>query len=162
MRVALQKALPQSFSLSLDVNDSSGDQAVTSATVSEDEVISVQIFGEDIQGATDITVRFEYDGGQVVYDSFDTGTVLPNAQATRQQGSTFVEISIASSGQATVNSGLVGTIRFRTLTAFSGSAIRLARADLVRGGQSQKHGSEFACCVTKSVVNEFFPFSGYE
>ncbi len=155
LQVALQRALPQSFSLSLDVNDSSGDQAVTSATVSEDEVISVQIFGEDIQGATDITVRFEYDGGQVVYDSFDTGTVLPNAQATRQQGSTFVEISIASSGQATVNSGLVGTIRFRTLTAFSGSAIRLARADLVRGGQSRSMALNLRVALQKALSTSF-------
>ena len=38
-------------------------------------------------------------------------------------------------GQATANSGLVGTVRFRTTAAFSGTAIRLVRAELSRGGQ---------------------------
>ena len=38
-------------------------------------------------------------------------------------------------GQATVNSGLVGTIRFRTTAAFSGAEIRLVHGGLVRGGQ---------------------------
>ena len=129
-----------SFSLSLDVNSAAGDQAVTSATVSADEVIAIQVFGKDIQNATGVSVRFEYDAGQVTYKSFEAGTVLPNANALTEQGTnpTFVKIGIVSfGGQSTVNSGLIGTIRFRTLAGFSGSAIRLVRAELARGGQSQ-------------------------
>ena len=75
---------------------------------------------------------------QVVYEGFDTGTVLPSAQALTEQGTnpTFVNIGLVSfGGQATVNSGLIGTIRFRTLAAFSSSAIRLARGELARSGQ---------------------------
>ena len=46
-----------------------------------------------------------------------------------------MEIGIASlGGQATANSGLVGTIRFRATAAFSGTVIRLVRAELGRGG----------------------------
>ncbi len=137
LRIALQKALPTSFSLSLDVNSAGGDQSVTSAVVSAGEGVAIQIFGEDLLGASGVSLRFEYNAAQVVYESFDAGAVLPNAQTTHQQGSAYVEISLTSSGQATVNSGLIGTIRFRTLTGFSGSAIRLVRADLVRGGQTQ-------------------------
>ena len=37
--------------------------------------------------------------------------------------------------QATNNSGLVGTIRFRTTAAFSGTELRLVRAELGRGGR---------------------------
>ncbi len=127
-----------SFSLSLDVNSAVGDQAVMSVNVSTDEVVTIQIFGKDIQNANGLAVRFEYNATQVVYEGFEVGEVLPNAQALTEQGTnpTFVEISIASfGGQATGNSGLVGTIRFRTLAAFSSTEIRLARADLGRSGQ---------------------------
>ncbi len=127
-----------SFSISLDVNSATGDQAATSVNVSADEVVAIQIFGKDIQNANGLAVRFEHNSTQVVYEGFEVGNVLPNAQALPEQGTnpTFVEISIASfGGQATVNSGLVGTIRFRTLAAFSGTEIRLVRADLGRSGQ---------------------------
>ena len=134
----LSLSAQNSFSISLDVNSTAGDQAVTSVTVSADEAVTLQIFGKDIQNTNGLAVRFEYNATQVVYEGFEVGNVLPNAQALPEQGTnpTFVEISIASFGrQVTVNSGLIGTIRFRTLTAFSGTEIRLVRADLGRGGQ---------------------------
>ena len=34
-----------SFSLSLDVNDTAGDQAVTSLNASADQIVTIQIFG---------------------------------------------------------------------------------------------------------------------
>ena len=125
-----------SFSISLDVDNASGDQAVTSLNTSADQVVAIQIFGNNIQNANGLAVRFEYDAGQVTYDGFDAGDVLPNAQALPEQGTGYVEIGIASlGGQATANSGLVGTVRFRTTTAFSGTEIRLVRAELSRGGR---------------------------
>ena len=139
IRIALQGApTPANFSLSLDVDDSAGDQAVTSANVSTDEIVAIQIFGQDIRNANGLAVRFEYDASQVTYEGFDVGDVLPNAQALPEQGTnpTFVEIGIASlGGQATANNGLVGTIRFRTTAAFSGTSIQLVRAELSRGGR---------------------------
>jgi len=137
--IALQGApTPANFSLSLDVDGSAGDQAVTSANVSTDEMVAIQIFGKDIQNANGISVRFEYDASQVTYDGFDVGDVLPNAQALPSQGTnpTFVEIGIVSlGGQATANNGLIGTVRFRTTAVFSGTEIRLVRAELGQGGQ---------------------------
>jgi len=139
IRIALQGAPPPAnFSLSLDVDSAAGDQSVTSANVSTDEMVAIQIFGTDIQNANGLSVRFEYDASQIVYEGFDAGDVLPNAQALPTQGTnpTYVEIGIASlGGQATANSGLLGTIRFRTTAAFSGTAIRLVRAELGRGGR---------------------------
>ncbi len=126
------------FSLSLDADGSAGDQAVTSLDVSANEVIAIQIFGRDVQNTNGITTRFEYDASQVVYEGFDAGSILPNAHVLSEQGTnpTFVGIGLASFGsQVTVNSGLVGTIRFRTTAAFSGTEIRLVRGDFVRGGQ---------------------------
>ena len=74
-----------SFSLSVDVDGSVGDQAVTSLNVSADQVVAIQIFGKDIQNANGLAVRFEYDASQVTYDGFDAGDVLPNAQALPEQ-----------------------------------------------------------------------------
>ena len=134
----LSVSAQSSFSLSLDVDSAAGDQAVTSFNTSADQVVAIQIFGTDIQNANALAVRFEYDTAQVTYDGFDVGNVLPSAQALPEHGTnpTFVEIGIASlGGQATANSGLVGTIRFRTTAAFSGTSIRLVRAELSQGGQ---------------------------
>ena len=125
-----------SFSLSLDLDESEGNQAIYSRAVPSDHVISIQIFGTDIQNAIGVFARFEYNTTQVVYEGFDAGDVLPNAQALIQQGSGSVEINIASlGGTATSNSGLIGTMRFRTTDAFSSTRIRLVRAELSRGGQ---------------------------
>ena len=130
-----------SFSLSLDLDGSKGDQAVTSLSVpdpSAQKNISVQIFGSDIQNADSLSTRFEYDTTQIVYEGFDTGDVLSNAQTFLDQDPPFVQINLASlSGSAIVNSGLIGTLRFRTTNAFSGTKIRLVRSELDRGGQRE-------------------------
>ena len=133
----LSLSAQNSFSLSLDVDGTAGDQAVTSLNVSAEQVVAIQIFGTGIQNANGLAARFEYDASQVVYEGFDVSdVVLPNAQALPEQGTGFVEIGIASlGGQATANSGLVGTVRFRAKAEFSGTAIRLVRAELSRGGQ---------------------------
>ncbi len=138
--VPLSLSSQSSFSLSLDVNSAAGDQAVTSVNVSPDELVTIQIFGRDIQDANGISVRFEYDAHQVVYDGFDAGDVLPNVVVLPvERGTGFVQISLgALGGQATVNTGLVGTIRFRTTAAFSGTNIRLVRGELGRGGQFER------------------------
>ena len=115
-----------------------GDQAITFLNTSTDQVVAIEIFGTGIQNANGLAARFEYDASQVVYDGFDTGDVLPNAQALPEHGTnpTYVEIGIVSlGGQATASSGLLGAIRFRTTGAFSGTEIRLMRAELSRGGR---------------------------
>ena len=93
----------------MDVNSAAGDQAATSLNVSADQIVAIQVFGKDIQNANGLAVRFEYDASQVTYEGFDTGDVLPNAQALPEQGTGYVEIGMASlGGQAAANSGLVG------------------------------------------------------
>ena len=130
-----------SFSLSLDANSAAGDQAVTSVNTSADQMVLIQVFGSSIQNASGFGLRFEYDASQVTYQGFDVGSVLPGSpQMLAEHGTnpTFVAIGIASfSGQATVSSGLVGTIRFLTTTGFSGTAVQLVRAELSRSGQSE-------------------------
>ncbi len=136
-----------SFSLSLDLDEAVGGQAMHSLNVSPDQDVSIQIFGTDIQNASDLSVRIEYDATQVVYEGFDTGDVLPNVRVQKGDSTavsrtpgqaSFVQINLASlGGSATVNSGLMGTLRFLTTDAFLGTEIRLVRAELGRGEQSE-------------------------
>ena len=129
------------FSLSLDGDGAAGDQAVTSLDVAPGSVVSLQIFGKDIQNADGISVRFEYDVEQVIYEGFDSGGVLPNAQvlALPSTNPTAIEVSLVSfGGKAAVDSGLVGSIRFRTTSAFSGTTLRLVHAELGRGEQREE------------------------
>ena len=129
------------FSLSLDGDSAAGDQAVTSLNVSPGSVVSLQVFGKDIQNADGFSVRFEYDATQVLYEGFDPGGVLPNAQVLALPGTnpTAIEISLVSfGGKAAVDSGLVGSVRFLTTSAFSGTTLRLVRAELGRGEQREE------------------------
>ena len=126
-----------SFSLALDLDDSEGDQGVSSLDVSPDQVVPIQIFGSDIQDASSLSARIEYDSAQVVYGGFDAGDVLPDAQVLVEQDSTSVRIGIASLSGSTVNAGLVGTVRFRATDVFSETEVRLVRAELGRGEQSE-------------------------
>ena len=130
-----------SFSLSLDGDGAAGDQAVTTLDVSPGPVATIQVFGRGIRQATGISARFEYDSAQVAYEGFDAGGLLPNVQvlAVSSTNPTAVEIDLVSfGGQATADSGLVGTLRFRKMSAFSGTTLRLVRAELGRGTQRER------------------------
>ena len=139
--VTLQLAAQAISSLSLDGDGAAGDQAVTSLDVSSGAVVSIEVFGKDIQNADGISLRFEYDAAQMLYEGFEPGGVLSNAQVLSlpDTNPTAIEISLVSfGGKAAVDSGLVGNIRFRTTSAFSGTTLRLVRAELGRGGQREE------------------------
>ena len=123
-----------SFSLSLDLDSSEGDQAVSFLNVYPNSTVPIQIFGTDIAATSDISLRFEFDPSQVAYDGFKRGNIVSGTSALT--GKDFANIGITlSDGNPT--SGLIGTIHFRTTEAFSGTDIRLVRARLVRGGQTE-------------------------
>ena len=129
------------FSLSLDGDGAAGDQAVTNLDVSPGSVVSIEVFGKDIQDAEGFSIRFEYDAEQVLYEGFDSGGILPNAQVLSRPDTnpTAIEIWIASfGGKAAADSGLVGRIRFRTTSTFSGTTLRLIRAELGRGEERER------------------------
>ncbi len=130
---------PNSFSLALDLDGSPDNQAVSSLDVLPGQVLSVQIFGVDMQNASGIATYIAYDTTQVVYVGFDTGNILPNAHTLVEQDSASVRIEVSSlSGSATANAGLVGAVRFRTSDAFSDTEIWLVGAELMRGGRSER------------------------
>ena len=127
-----------SFSLSLDGDGAAGDQAVTTLKVSPGPVATIQVFGKGIRQADGISARFEYDSAQMAYEGFDAGGVLPNAQVLAVPSTHPTAVEIRLVGQATADSGMVGTIRFRTISAFSGTTLRLVHADLGRGTQRER------------------------
>ena len=127
-----------SFSLTLDLDNAPDDQALATLIASPDQVIAIQIFGRDIQNATGVSPRFEYNARQVTYQGFFPGNILSNAQVLAEHGTnpTFVQVSMVSfDSSATVSIGLMGTILFRTTRTFSNTTIRLTRAILSRDGQ---------------------------
>ena len=129
---------PSGFSLALDLDDTAGDQGVSSLEVSPDQLVPIQIFAADIQNATGISVRFRYDGTQVAYEGFNPGEALPNAHAIVQQDTTSISIGVSSlSGSATVDAGWVGAVRFRTTASFTDTEVWLVHAELARGGETE-------------------------
>ena len=127
------------FSLSLDANTATGNQSVTSVNTSAGQVVAIQVFGSNLQNVIAFGLLFAYDASQVTYQGFDPGNVLPGTpQVLPEHGTspTSVTVGIVSfSGQSPVSSGLVGTVRFRTTSGFSGTVIRLAQGQVSRGGQ---------------------------
>ena len=126
------------FSLSLDANSLDGDQAFRSLNVAADQDVEIQLFGRGLLNARGISARFEYDESQVTYEGFDAEGALPGAQVFAEYGTgpTSVLISVVSLGSTTTaDVGLVGTIRFRTGSAFSGTTIDLVYGELARDGQ---------------------------
>ena len=122
----------------MDLDDGDGDQAVYSLDFPAHQTFSVQIFGKDIRGASGISAHFRYDAVQIEYQGFDPGGALPNAQAIIQQDATSIRIDVSSlSGTATVNSGLVGTLRLRTTASFSDTEVWMVEAELTRDGQTE-------------------------
>ena len=63
------------FSLSLDLDDSEGDQFASFLAVSPDGGSATIRNLKDIP-VNDLSVRFEYDATQVVYEGFKRGPVL--------------------------------------------------------------------------------------
>ena len=126
---------PATFSLSLDGNTAAGDQGLTTLDVTSGSEVPIQLFINDIRGANGFSARFEYDAAQVGYEGFDRGSVLPNAQVLEvaDTNPTAIDISVVSfGGQATADSGLLGSVRFRTTDVFAGTTLRLVSAELGR------------------------------
>ena len=140
-----QPLLSQSlFSLSPDLDGAEGDQGATSLEVSAGDVVSIQVFGDDIQGATVVSMRFEYDARQVLFDRFDVGGIMTHAVATTKEEThpKSVEVSVwPFASRTTPRAGLVGTVRFRTSESFSSTTIRLARGDIQLGRYREKTAS---------------------
>ena len=130
----LSLSAQNSFSVSLDVDGTPGDQAASSLDVFPKRTIPIQIFATEIASASDIFLRFEFDLAQVDYKAFKHSNIVSGTSAIT--GKDFANIGIILSANSPI-SGLIGTISFRTTEAFSGTDIRLVRARLVRGGQTE-------------------------
>ena len=131
---------PATFSISLDGNTAAGDQGITMLDVATGSVVPIQLFGNNIRGVNGISARFEFDAAQVRYDGVDPGSLLPNAQvlAVPATNPTAIDISVVSfGGQAAVDSGLVGSVRFLTTDDFSGTTLRLVSAEIGRSEQRE-------------------------
>ena len=132
------------FSLSPDLDGAEGDQGATSLEVSAEDIVSIQVFGDDIQGATAVTMLFQYDARQILFDGFDVGGIMTHAVAatTEETNPTSVEITVwPFASRTTPRAGLVGTARFRTSESFSSTTIRLADGKISLGRYREETAS---------------------
>ncbi|MCY3764726.1 MAG: hypothetical protein OXH06_04795 [Gemmatimonadetes bacterium] len=132
------------FSLSPDLDGAEGDQGAKSLEVSAEEIVTIQVFGDDIQGATSVSMLFQYDARQVLFDGFDVGGIMTNAVAVTREEThpTSVEITVwPFASRTTPRAGLVGTARFRTSESFSSTTIRLAHGDIHLGRYREETAS---------------------
>ena len=124
-----------SFSLSLDLDNSEGDQAISSLDVfpnrtlfpskSSAQILRLQAISPCALNSIPRTLLTTDLSEQTSYRA-----PLP------LHGKNFANIGITLSAGNPI-SGLIGTIRFRTTEAFSGTDIHLVRARLVREGQTE-------------------------
>ena len=126
------------FSLSLDLDASEKDQNLWTTSVEPGRVVFIQIFGADIKGMRGVDLRVGFDTTQVGFEGFDAGDALPGVTSLVAKDSTFVDIDVSSLvGAAAVDSGQVGTVRFRTKEEFTETEVRMAGADMVRGAHPE-------------------------
>ena len=146
------------FSLSLDMDDAEGEQFRSFIAVSPDGSASIQIFGKNFQAipVNDFSLRFEYDAEQVVYEGFKRGPVLSGTSALAGKGFVTIGMTLRETG---VNSGLVGTLRFRPTDALSETEIRLVQVKLLQGGQSETIPMFYSVALQGSSIG--LPISGF-
>ena len=131
------------FSLSLDSDDSGGNQFASSLAVSPDNgSVSIQIFGRNFSAIEDVhalSLRFEYDATEVVSDGFKLGPVISGSSGLGGKG--WVHIGMTLSKKNIIGLGskkniivdsLMGTVRFRPTDALSETEIRLVKVTLFR------------------------------
>ncbi|MDE2954937.1 MAG: fibronectin type III domain-containing protein, partial [Gemmatimonadota bacterium] len=124
------------FTFSLDIDDTQGDQSVSALDVSPDGLVSIQIFGKNLQmiPVNDLSMRIEYDATQVAYEGFRRGNALSGTYALAGKG--FVTIGMTLR-ETRIDSGLIGTLRFRPTDALSETEIRLVRVKFLQERQSE-------------------------
>ena len=132
------RILQDRFYFSLDLDGSEGNQFKSYLSVAPDGLVSVQIFGKSLNAipSNDLSLRFEYDMRQVVFEKVKIGDALSSAYVLA--GKNFVSIGMTLPDSKTrAESGLMGTIRFRTTDAISETEIRFVQVNLLPKGQSE-------------------------
>jgi len=148
----------QAFSVSLDLDTSSGNQARTVRNgVAIGETVEVQVHGGDLELMVGYILRFDYDSTMVAFENFLPGSVFPTSQTvTPAITSTSVEVTAATFGTAlNVTDGLLARMFFTVQDSFTSSTtIRLTTAEMLRS-------NEFVTAVPRSItLNGIVDFDG--
>jgi hypothetical protein len=108
----------------LDADASSGLQALRNVVdASAGDVISIEIYGKDIAGASGFSATVQYPASQLSFVDFSATELIPGMTGLTVESSGSVEIGGASVGGATLASeGRLGVMRFVVQSGFTGSA----------------------------------------
>lgn len=124
------------FTVSLDLDSAAENQNLSTLTTTENKSLSIQIWGDGIQGAVGFGARFEYDATQITFDKFEVGSALSGGTSPGDElgeGSVVVSAAILG-GTIDTTAGLLGTVHFQTNTGFSGTDIQFKSIQLSRNG----------------------------
>jgi hypothetical protein len=124
------------FSVTLEVDH---PQQAGSYTVAPGENIAIEITGASLKDAVGFSALFEYDAGQVSFEGFRMGDVIPNAHSPgpyHRSNPTSVEVTAAAFG-GTIESteGQLGIVSFRTKATFQNAEIRMNLIQVRRDGK---------------------------
>ena len=145
------------FSLTLDLNDFEDDQSMSYLPVSPDGGrASIQIFGKNLKAilVNELSMRFEYDATQVVYEGFKRGSISSGTSALSGKGFVTIGMTLPDSDTRD-DSGLMGTLRFRATDAITETEIRLVRVELL-GKQSETISMFLSVALQEALVISIF------
>ena len=152
---------PPRFEFSLDADSLSGNQQDTTISAGTEELVPIQIYGVGLKDITGLSLQFRYFSEQLGFAGFTTGDILPNAQIISDEEWNLLEIILISLGQAsTVDSGLVGTVSFRTTSELTTTDLQLVRAERGKGEDRKEAELEPPVKVTFKVAQMVADFNG--
>lgn len=127
-------------SILLDANLSPGYQGLDAVVnVQAGQRIGLEVYGKNIQSVNGFSAQVGYDAGQLQFDGFVAGAVIPGFTGLSTMiSSGTMEVGGASVvGAATVSQGRLGVVYFKAMNGFTGNvAVALTQGQFVKGGSA--------------------------
>jgi len=114
------------------------------------DVISVEVYGRGISGASGFSAILSYDKAQLSFEGFDATEIIPGFTGLRLDAGGTVEIGGASvTGTAGSAEGRLGVLRFKVLRGFTGTtSIELVGGRLTLGADITNYTSDLILSVS--------------
>ncbi|MGA1196664.1 MAG: cohesin domain-containing protein, partial [Candidatus Latescibacterota bacterium] len=114
------------------------------------DVISVEVYGRGISGASGFSAILSYDKAQLSFEGFDATQIIPGFTGLRLDAGGTVEIGGASvTGTSGSAEGRLGVLRFKVLRGFTGTtSIELVGGRLTLGADITNYTSDLILSVS--------------
>jgi hypothetical protein len=114
------------------------------------DVISVEVYGRGISGASGFSAILSYDKAQLSFEGFDATQIIPGFTGLRLVAGGTVEIGGASvTGTSRSAEGRLGVLRFKVLRGFTGTtSIELVGGRLTLGTEISNYTSDLILSIS--------------